>query len=128
MEYHGYVDDVAASLAQASVFVLPSYYPEGTPRTILEALAVGRPVITTDTPGSRETVRREVNGYLVPPKDVKSLQQAMVEFVKNPDLIPRMGAASRRLAEEKFNVHEVNAALLRALRLDTGSSFSRRAA
>jgi glycosyltransferase involved in cell wall biosynthesis len=73
IEYLGFTNDIASVLETTTVFVLPSYYREGIPRTNLEALAVGRPIITTDWVGCRETVVDGVNGFLVPPKDVPAL-------------------------------------------------------
>ena len=115
--FHGYVDDVRGALENCSVYVLPSYYREGTPRSILEALSIGRPVITTDAPGCRETVEDGVNGFLVPPRDVNALAAAMEQFLTRPDLIDRMGTASRQRATEKYDVHKVNTAMLKAMGL-----------
>ena len=106
------VDDVRPLLAGASVYVLPSYYREGVPRSILEGLAMGRPVVTTDAPGCRETVIPEQNGFLIPPRDTDALAAAMARFIVEPGLARTMGAASRRLAEEKFDVDKVNDAML----------------
>lgn len=117
LEWPGWVDDVRPWIAQASVFVLPSYYREGVPRSTQEAMAMGRPVITTDAPGCRETVFEGKNGFLVPARDVGALADAMVRFVERPELIPQMGAVSRRLAERKFDVHEVNRTILEAMGL-----------
>ena len=101
-------------LAQASVYVLPSYR-EGVPRSTQEAMAMGRPVITTDAPGCRETVDEGVNGFLVPVRDVPALADAMLRFVQNPSLIESMGRESRRLAEMHFDVRKINAQLLKIL-------------
>lgn len=116
VEYLGAVDDVRPHLATCSVFVLPSYR-EGLPRSVVEALATGRPVITTDVPGCRETVVSGVNGFLVPPRDASALAVAMRRFIDDPTLIPRMGTASRDLAERRYCVHEVNRRILEALRV-----------
>lgn len=116
VEYLGETRDVRPFIAASSVYVLPSYR-EGTPRTILEALAMGRPVVTTDAPGCRETVAAGVNGFLVPPRDVAALAAALERFILQPDLIATMGAHSRALAVEKYDVHQVNAAMLAAMRL-----------
>ena len=75
-------NDVRPYYAQCSVYVLPSYR-EGTPRTVLEAMATGRPILTTDTQGCRETVRDGVNGFLVPIKNNDTLAEKMLEFVEN---------------------------------------------
>lgn len=106
--------DIKPWLSVTSVFVLPSYR-EGVPRSSQEAMALGRPVITTDVPGCRETVVEGVNGFLVPARDVHSLVGAMERFIENPQLIESMGAESRRLAEERFDVRVVNRRLLEAM-------------
>jgi glycosyltransferase involved in cell wall biosynthesis len=80
---------------------------------VLEAMAMGRAIITTDMPGCRETVTEGENGFLVAPRDADALYRAMIRFVDEPSLIPAMGAASRRLAERKYDVRQVNADLLR---------------
>ena len=116
IQYHGQLDDVRPAIAAASVYVLPSYR-EGTPRTVLEAMAMGRPIITTDAPGCRATVEHGVNGFLVPVKDARSLAHAMERFVDEPGLIPAMGRESRRIAEERYNVHRVNDIILEAMGL-----------
>jgi glycosyltransferase involved in cell wall biosynthesis len=105
-EYRGSVDDVRPEIAQCRVYVLPSYR-EGTPRTVLEALAMGRPVITTDAPGCRETVREGWNGYLVPVRDSLALAQAMARFISHPSLAEDMGINSRLLAESKYDARQV---------------------
>lgn len=116
VEYLGEVDDVHPYLEKAHVVVLPSYR-EGTPKALLEALAVGRPIITTDAPGCRETVQENLNGLLVPVKDGKALAQAMITLLETPERLPEMGIASRSLAEERFDVQTVNNLLLEKLLL-----------
>lgn len=116
IEYAGPTYDVRPYLAQCSVYVLPSWR-EGTPRTVLEAMATGRAIITTDAPGCRETVVEGENGYLVPPKDAAALAEAMERFVADPALITRMGLRSREIAEDKYDVHKVNRVILDALGL-----------
>ena len=118
VEYLGETSDVRPYLERASVFVLPSYYREGTPRTALEALATGRPVVTTDAPGCRETVVDGVNGFLVEPRSAAALEAALERFVREPELIARMGAASLELARTKYDVRLVNRAMLAHLGLD----------
>lgn len=115
IQYIGFMADVRPAIAACSVFVLPSSYREGTPRTILEAMAMGRPIITTDAPGCRETVLPGENGFLIPTKSVSALVDAMQHFIDNPELICRMGDRSRQIAECKYNVHEVNAIMLREM-------------
>jgi len=109
LEWPGHVD-IKPWMTQASVFVLPSWR-EGVPRSTQEAMAMGRPIITTDAPGCRETVVEGVNGYRVPIRDIQALKHAMLLFIENPGMIEPMGEASRRLAEERFDVNMVNARL-----------------
>lgn len=113
--YLGKLSDVRQALEIASVFVLPTYYREGVPRTILEALSMGIPVITTDTPGCRETVVEGENGYLVPPRDVDRLTEAMQRFLETPELSASMGARARDLAVDKYDVRKVNALMLKEM-------------
>ncbi|MDA9242737.1 glycosyltransferase family 4 protein [Amylibacter sp.] len=102
IEWPGHVE-VKPWLAQASVFVLPSYYREGVPRSSQEALAMSLPIITTDSVGCKETVVNGLNGYLVPVKNVEAIVEKMTLFLKNPDLIVEMGKQSRIIAEQKFS-------------------------
>jgi len=114
VEYLGRLKDVRPAISSSSVYVLPSYR-EGTPRTVLEAMAMGRAVITTDAPGCRETVVDGVNGFLVPVKKVDELTAAMLNFVENPQLVSTLGKKSRELAELKYDVKKVNAAMLQGM-------------
>ena len=111
IDYRGALQDVRPAIAERAVYVLPSYR-EGTPRSVLEAMAMGRAIITTDAPGCRETVEDGRNGFLVPPRDADALYDAMMKFVDNPGLADRMGPESRKIAETKYDVHKVNAAML----------------
>jgi glycosyltransferase involved in cell wall biosynthesis len=117
VEWPGHVNDVRPWFSQASVFVLPSYYREGLPRGNQEALAMGRPIITTDWVGCRETVADGINGFLVPVRDPNALVQAMMRFVKSPDLIEKMGQEGRRIAEERFDVHAINRQIIAVMGL-----------
>lgn len=111
VEYLGKMDDVRDVIKTSSVYVLPSY-AEGIPRSTLEAMSMGRPVITTDAPGCRETVVEGVNGFLVPVKNVEKLADAMKKYILNPGLMLKMGKESRRLVEEKYDVNKVNKTIL----------------
>lgn len=117
VDIFGQTGDVRPFFAGASVYVLPSYYREGIPRTILEAMAMGRPVITTDAPGCRETVVDGVNGFLVPAKDSNKLAEAMEKFILEPALIAKMGSAGRKIAAEKYDVHKVNRVINKEMEL-----------
>lgn len=111
VEFLGRMADVRPVIAKTSVYVLPSYR-EGTPRTVLEAMAMGRAIITTDAPGCRETVIDGVNGFLVPVREVAPLVAAMWQFLDSPGLMYSMGQQSRGLAVVKFDVHKVNCVML----------------
>ena len=116
IEYLGEAVDVRPHLRDCTVYVLPSYR-EGMPRTVLEAMATGRAIVTTDVPGCRATVVEGDNGLLVPPRDAGALAEAMRRFITRPELAIVMGARSRKVAEERFDVHRVNAAMLEAMGL-----------
>ena len=114
---HGHLNDVRAILSLATVYVLPSYR-EGTPRSVLEAMATGRPIITTDVPGCRETVIDGYNGYLVPAYDSISLSNAMLRFHSMPTTsIYAMANNSFALACSRFDVNKVNSTILQAIKL-----------
>ena len=110
IEYYGETDNVCKFYNMCSVYVLPSYR-EGTPRTILEAMAMKRGIITTDTPGCRETVKDGVNGFLVPVCDSKAIAEKMIYFINNPEQITAMGHESYKYCEEKFAVDKVNSSM-----------------
>lgn len=111
IEYLGHLDDVRPAIASASVFVLPSWR-EGTPRTVLEAMAMGRPIITTDAPGCRETTVDGENGYLVSVGNAEALAKAMIDLAGDSSKRQQMANASRRIAEEKYDSGKVNVRLL----------------
>ena len=103
VEYLGTSDNVAAHIAQADCVVLPSYR-EGTPKTLLEAAAMGKPIVTTDVPGCRETVQDGLNGFLCEVRNGPDLAAKMAQMLALPNAeLQAMGRASRRLAEEKFD-------------------------
>lgn len=114
LEWLGHLDDVKPVLAGCSVYVLPSYR-EGMPRSTQEAMAMAKPIVTTDVPGCRDTVEEGVNGFLVPARDPIALARAMRRFVDDPTLIAPLGAASRRLAEKRFDVTRINRLILETL-------------
>ncbi|MGE4292204.1 MAG: glycosyltransferase family 4 protein [Desulfovibrio sp.] len=117
LEYPGEVRDVRPHLAEASVVVLPSYYGEGLPRSLQEAAATGRAVVTTDHPGCRDAVIPGKSGLLVPVRNVSALSEALKRFILEPKLAARMGLAARGLAEERFDVRRINDILLRGMGL-----------
>lgn len=115
INYPGQVNNVPEWIAQSHVFVLPSYYREGVPRSTQEAMAIGRPIITTDVPGCRETVVDGVNGFLVEKWNPKALAEKMIYFIENPEQIEKMGLESYKIAQEKFDADKVNKRLLKIL-------------
>jgi glycosyltransferase involved in cell wall biosynthesis len=114
IEFYGWQEDVFPFYRDSSVFVLPSYH-EGTPRTCLEAMAVGRPIITTDAPGCRETVIDGETGFLVPVGDSESLAKRIEDFVLNPYKISEMGRRAYEYARTKYDVHRVNNSIVQFL-------------
>jgi len=110
----GKLEDVRPAIAACSVYVLPSYR-EGMPRTVLEAMAIGRPIITTDAPGCRDTVAEGENGFLVPIKSSSALAEAMTQFIEHPEYLEYMGKKSRELVEQKYDVRQVNETILNRL-------------
>lgn len=116
IEYLGETRDVRPFIAACHVFVLPSYH-EGLPRSTLEAMAMGRPVLSTDVSGCRDTVVPDENGFLVPKAYADALAERMIWFIEHPERWQGMGEASRRIAEDRFDVHKVNAEMLRIMGL-----------
>ena len=113
--FHGYQSNIKQHLHENDVFVLPSYYREGLPRTNLEACACGNPIITTDSVGCRESVVEGVNGFLIEPQNLDDLIKAMEYFIKNPYKIKEMGFNSRKYAEQRFDVNIINNDLLKLI-------------
>ena len=108
--------DVRPYYAKCSVYVLPSYR-EGTPRTVLEAMACGRPIITTDANGCRDTVINGQTGFLVPVRDAEAIAEKMIFFINNPEHITLMGKASNAYCKEKFDVNKVNGEMLSIMKI-----------
>lgn len=115
IRYLGHIDNVPEAIAQSSVFVLPSYYREGVPRSTQEAMSIGRAVITTDSPGCRDTVVNGVNGFLVEPYSSQAVADKMLYFIQNPDAVLSMGIESRKIAEDRFDIHQVNKKIISIL-------------
>lgn len=119
--------DVRPYLESASVFVLPSYYREGLPRTILEAMAAGRAVITTDQPGCRDPIENGLNGIIVQPRDAQALSDAMLRLARDKQLVESMGRRSRKLVEDVYSDALVNRQLLDEMDLITVGPAERKA-
>ena len=117
IQYLGELKSVQPILKNCKFYVLPSYR-EGTPRSILEALSTGRPIITTDVPGCRETVVHEKNGLLVPIKDPVALANAMIRLLKEKDeSIKKMAQESYLIAKNKYEINKVNQSMLNIMNL-----------
>jgi glycosyltransferase involved in cell wall biosynthesis len=106
--FHGPQNNIPDHLKERDIFVLPSYYREGLPRTTLEACASGNPIITTDSVGCRESVKEGINGFLIEPQNLDALVKPMEFFITNPEKIKEMGINSRKYAEERFDVDIIN--------------------
>ncbi|MCC3861728.1 glycosyltransferase family 4 protein [Pseudemcibacter aquimaris] len=117
IDFLGMLDDVRPAIQNCSVYVLPSYR-EGTPRTVLEAMSIGRAIITTDAPGCRETVKDGENGFLVPVKDHLYLADKMIELINSPNKLFEMSEKSYILATDKYDVHKVNAMIMKNMGLE----------
>ena len=112
IQYLGEIESVKSILKLCRYYVLPSYR-EGTPRSTLEALSIGRPVITTDVPGCRETVIHKKNGLLVPPKSPNALAKAMIALLEKKDkTIKSMANESYLIAKKKYKIEKVNKSIL----------------
>lgn len=116
VEYLGALDDVRPAIEAASIYVLPSWH-EGTPRSVLEAMAMGRAIITSDARGCRETIEDGVQGRLVPVRDAAVLADAILDLAGDPSLVVEMGAAARRRAEDCFDARSVASTIVDALDL-----------
>ena len=116
INYKGSTDDVRPYIKDSHVYVLPSYH-EGLPRSTLEAMSMGRPVLTTNAVGCKETVKEGINGFKVSVKSSEMLVKKMIWFIENSDQIGRMGIESRKMVEDKFDVHKVNKEMLKIMEI-----------
>ena len=107
VKYVGYRDDMPQLIASSDIMVLPTYYPEGIPRVLIEAAAMSRPIVSTTIPGVTEVVVDGVNGSLVPPRDAGALARAINDLLDRPKLRAEYGAAGRRKAEQQYDDHTI---------------------
>lgn len=107
IKWLGYRTDVRNLLKQCHIVAFPSYYMEGLPKSLIEADAIGRPIITSNSVGCKETVVDGVNGFLINPKDVTELTEKLNILIKDAELRKRMGKASRKYAEQFFDIEVV---------------------
>lgn len=107
IQWLGYRRDVKELLQQSHIVAFPSYYMEGLPKSLIEACAIGRPIITTHSIGCKDTVDDRINGFLIPPKDVDALASKLRVLIDNPEMRESMGKASRAKAEKEFSLDVV---------------------
>lgn len=117
INYYGKVNDVQNYLKNSSILVLPSYHREGVPHIVLEAMAVGRIIITTNEIGCKETVKEGINGFLIESKNTKMLTEKMKFIIENYSSCKKMGIESRKYAEEKFDVNSVNNIIFKNMKI-----------
>lgn len=107
VSFKGKIEDVKQDISESSVFVLPSHH-EGMSRSIQEAMAIGRPILTTNIPGCREAIENGSNGFIVEKGNINDLTEKMIWFIKNYKIIAMMGNKSRKRAEDLFDVRKIN--------------------
>ena len=100
-------EDIKGLLQKCHIFAFPSYYKEGVPKSLIEACAIGRPIVTTDNIGCRDVVTDGVNGYLVPVKDAEALADKIKVLIDDKELRIKMGKVARKIAEKEFSVQDV---------------------
>jgi len=114
INYLGSQENVKPFIADSHIYVLPSYH-EGLPRSILEAMAMGRPIITTQVPGCKETVVNNENGFLIPCKNINILVEKMIWFITNKEEISKMGQKSRNIVKKKFSSKKIDNEFIKLL-------------
>ena len=107
IQWLGHRNDVLELLKQSHIMAFPSWYREGLPKSVIEAEAIGRPVVTTDSVGCRDTIVDGINGYLIPTKDSDALATALKKLIDNPELRQTMGKNAREFAVNKFDINDV---------------------
>ena len=107
IQWLGHRKDILNLLQNSHIMAFPSWYREGLPKSVIEAEAIGRPIITTDSVGCRDTVINGWNGLIIPIKDSKSLADALKQLINDPELRKKMGKNAREYAEKNFNIQDV---------------------
>jgi len=125
IQWLGYRNDMEELLKQSHIVVLPSYYREGVPKSLIEANAIGRPIITTRSYGCKDTVDDGENGFLIPPKDEATLAEKLRILINDPQLRERMGLKGRQKAEREFSLDRVVDHHLEIYRRITGAQTPR---
>lgn len=112
IEWWGYQSNMALTLSRAYLVCLPTYYGEGVPKVLLEAMSCGRAIITTDIPGCRDLISNSINGFLIRPKNINDLTYSLLALLKDSSLCEAMGEAGRKIVESKYAVEYVIEATL----------------
>jgi glycosyltransferase involved in cell wall biosynthesis len=107
IEWWGYRADIPAVLSMASISCLPTYYGEGVPKALIEAMASSRVIVTTDISGCRELIAKGRNGILVAPRDVPALSAALSALILDPERCRQMGMAGRQMVEQSLSLNQV---------------------
>ena len=107
VEWWGGRNDMPKEISKSSIFCLPSYYGEGIPKVLIEAMSCARPIVTTDMPGCRDLVVNEENGIIVRPKDWINLSEAIEKLITDRELCKKMGLAGRKIAEENYSLKKI---------------------
>lgn len=107
IQWLGHRQDVLELLKQSHIMAFPSWYREGLPKSVIEAEAIGRPVITTDSVGCRDTVVDGENGFIIPVKDSVALAASLKKLIENPSLRLEMGKKARAIAVDRFDIKDV---------------------
>lgn len=118
IEYIGEVKDVKPYIEMSRMLILPTYYGEGLPRIILEAMAIGRPVIATDWPGCKDAIENGKNGLLVNPKDHVDLAKKIIYSIENTKMIDKMAKSSYKMCKEKFEINVINKKMLEIMQIE----------
>lgn len=107
IQWLGFRSDVRELLMQSHIVAFPSYYREGVPKSLIEACAIGRPIVTTNSIGCKDTVDDGANGFLIPIKDSESLAAKLTQLIEDRALREQMGKCAREKAEREFSVKTV---------------------
>jgi len=107
IKWLGFQQDMKTVLEQSHIMAFPSYYREGVPKSLIDACAVGRPIVTTHSVGCKDVVDDGINGYLIPIKDSEALARKLRLLIENKELRQQMGRAARRKAELEFSLQLV---------------------
>jgi glycosyltransferase involved in cell wall biosynthesis len=123
VEWWGWRDDMVRVYSVAHVICLPTFYPEGVPKSLVEGAACGRPLVASQIPGCREVITDGENGFLVPPHDEKALAAALLKLIRSPSLRRKMGTRGRERVIREFSSEVINAQTLDVYRAVLGEAW-----